>query len=390
MSRKKEDSEERKRRREGGGKEGGIRKEDNFEELYLDEFIQKLNSIMPDHLHKYIPAIISTVEYSMAPYHYSVSLLRSLKNRGYKLYYLSNWSSWGIDILEQSGKFDKMIELFDGGIISGDVGVRKPDKNIYELLIDRYELEPSDCIFFDDRSENVKTAEELGIYGMPFNQNTVQWIYDNFLQNSVEESLPPAWANDATVVLANYKSDPRREILFLSDEYMGNKLIFVDDDGKFKAMSRTTFANEFTNVKTYSVPKDESYYNLLKNIKKNDKNMSMAYIYEALSNTSDCLSLEEIEFNPKFKRFNMKDKLTDKKISVLFESVKTYNDIIKIPLFLQEDVEYRDTLISEYSNLNIYEDSNGYFLMDEETGLRIPSKKDITDITEQDVEFILS
>lgn len=210
-------------------------------------------------------------------------------------------------------------------------------------------------------------------------------IHEN---SSIEECMPPAWANDATVALANYKTDPRKEVLFLSDEYMGNNLIFVDADGKFKAMSRTTFANEFTNVRTYSVPKDESYKKLLEDIKQNVGIKDMTYIYEALSGTEDCLCFEEIEFNPKFKRFNMNERLKDKNLSILKESI-VMDGIIKLPLFLEEDVQYRDRLIPNGSPLNILQDPNGYFIINTENGLRMPSVDNITSITESDVKFMM-
>ena len=64
-------------------------------------------------------------------------------------------------------KFD-LSRLFKIIIISGEVGYRKPDKRIYNILLDRIQSPPSDCVFVDDRSKNLRPGSEIGIKTIRF------------------------------------------------------------------------------------------------------------------------------------------------------------------------------------------------------------------------------
>nr|MCR5654305.1 HAD-IA family hydrolase [Lachnospiraceae bacterium] len=50
------------------------------------------------------------------------------------------------------------------GILSYQEWLIKPDREIYDLLLRRYELKPEECLFFDDRADNCETAERVGIH----------------------------------------------------------------------------------------------------------------------------------------------------------------------------------------------------------------------------------
>ena len=73
---------------------------------------------------------------------------------------LSN--SWGTDWYP----YDKLNEIFDDLVISGDVGLRKPDPAIYQLAMDRFGATPDQCAFVDDLNHNVHVADELGMLGV--------------------------------------------------------------------------------------------------------------------------------------------------------------------------------------------------------------------------------
>ena len=95
----------------------------------------------------------------------SVKVLFELKEKGVLLYILSNWSAETYPIAEE--RFD-FLSWFDGKIISGEEGIVKPDLEIYKLLIKRYDLNPYQTVFIDDKEENIKSAELLGIHGIHF------------------------------------------------------------------------------------------------------------------------------------------------------------------------------------------------------------------------------
>ena len=95
----------------------------------------------------------------------SVKILSELKEKRVLLYILSNWSAETYPIAEE--RFD-FLKLFDGKIISGEEGIVKPDVEIYKLLIKRHDLNPQHTVFIDDKEENVRAAELLGIHGIHF------------------------------------------------------------------------------------------------------------------------------------------------------------------------------------------------------------------------------
>lgn len=86
--------------------------------------------------------------------------LRRLK-KDYRLYYLSNYS---VPMRRRTtAVLNSFLPLMDGGIFSCDVGKIKPDPEIYQMLFDRYCLDPSQCVFLDDSAVNVRAAEALGM-----------------------------------------------------------------------------------------------------------------------------------------------------------------------------------------------------------------------------------
>ena len=94
-------------------------------------------------------------------------LIDELKAEGYKLYVLSNMSREFIDFLRKQ----KVYENFDGDVVSCEVGIVKPMPEIYDLLLKRFDLDPAETIFIDDRKENVDAAAEKGIATFHFDRN---------------------------------------------------------------------------------------------------------------------------------------------------------------------------------------------------------------------------
>jgi len=60
------------------------------------------------------------------------------------------------------------VQYMDGGIFSFELNLIKPDAAIYHALLERYQLNPDECVFFDDVEKNVKAACEVGIHGVLF------------------------------------------------------------------------------------------------------------------------------------------------------------------------------------------------------------------------------
>lgn len=83
-----------------------------------------------------------------------------LKEKGYKIYLLSNYPKELFAFHTKDADFMKDI---DGKVVSYEIHVTKPNLDIYRHLLEKYSLNPKECVFFDDREENTKAAEELGI-----------------------------------------------------------------------------------------------------------------------------------------------------------------------------------------------------------------------------------
>lgn len=96
---------------------------------------------------------------------FACSWITSLKARGYQVLFLSNYSTQMRSANPQALSF---IEYMDGGVFSCDVKMVKPDRGIYECIIDKYNLSPEECIFIDDNAENIEAANEIGIHGIQY------------------------------------------------------------------------------------------------------------------------------------------------------------------------------------------------------------------------------
>jgi putative hydrolase of the HAD superfamily len=93
----------------------------------------------------------------MRPDYAMVNAVRAAKEAGVRTGLVSN--SWG------RGRYDRsqFPALFDGVVISGEVGLRKPEPEIYALGAERVGLPPVECVFVDDLPGNLKPARELGM-----------------------------------------------------------------------------------------------------------------------------------------------------------------------------------------------------------------------------------
>lgn len=89
-----------------------------------------------------------------------IDLMRTLKQQGYPLYGLSNWSREKFDTVKDEMVFLPLLEDY---LISGDAGVIKPDERIYRILLERIDRPAEECIFIDDSRENISAAQQLGL-----------------------------------------------------------------------------------------------------------------------------------------------------------------------------------------------------------------------------------
>ena len=88
----------------------------------------------------------------------SIDILKKLKDKNYECYVLSNWSAETFLGMTDDYPF---LKLFDGLLISGEDKLIKPDHAIYQLARDRFNLNPEETVFIDDKQENIEAAKGL-------------------------------------------------------------------------------------------------------------------------------------------------------------------------------------------------------------------------------------
>lgn len=98
----------------------------------------------------------------MYPIDSNVQLLPALKKNNIKLYYLSNFP---LDVFDEIKSDYYFFRYFDGGIISSEAKLSKPDLRFYKLLMDKYALVPDESLYIDDLEINVRAAEAAGMKG---------------------------------------------------------------------------------------------------------------------------------------------------------------------------------------------------------------------------------
>jgi len=92
-------------------------------------------------------------------YEENLKIAFDLKQKGIPIFILSNFPGDQFDIYASKNKF---VNEFDDMIISGKVGLKKPDVKIYELAIKKFVCDPKTTLFIDDRPENTESAEKTG------------------------------------------------------------------------------------------------------------------------------------------------------------------------------------------------------------------------------------
>jgi 2-haloacid dehalogenase len=101
------------------------------------------------------------------PIEANVAVLRRLRDAGEPVHALSNFARQKFALARQRYDF---LDAFDTRIISGEVGVAKPARRIYEILFERTGLRPEELLFVDDSLANVAAAEALGMAAIHYRE----------------------------------------------------------------------------------------------------------------------------------------------------------------------------------------------------------------------------
>ena len=115
---------------------------------------------------EYIDRIYQEMDKMLVQFDYAVSWIQELKERGYRIYILSNWSKPAYDACKDTAL--SFLPLVDGVVFSYKELVIKPDKEIYDIICSRYDINPEEAVFLDDTEKNIVAAREFGLHGIVF------------------------------------------------------------------------------------------------------------------------------------------------------------------------------------------------------------------------------
>ena len=133
--------------------------------MTTDEVIDIFAESAPEY-RKYIEQIFEDPTQMIAQYDYAKSWIKELKERGYRVYILSNWSKPTYEAcLDNELDF---LPLVDGAVFSFQEHLIKPDKRIFETICSRYNIHPSEAVFLDDNDRNVISSREFGLNTIHF------------------------------------------------------------------------------------------------------------------------------------------------------------------------------------------------------------------------------
>lgn len=137
--------------------------------MTTEEVIDTFAESAPEY-RKYIEQIFEDPTKMIAQYDYAKPWIKELKERGYKVYILSNWSKPTYEAcLDNELDF---LPLVDGAVFSFQEHLIKPDKRIFETICSRYGIHPAEAVFLDDNDRNVISSREFGLNTIHFKSYT--------------------------------------------------------------------------------------------------------------------------------------------------------------------------------------------------------------------------
>ena len=129
-----------------------------------DQVIPGILEKLPPELHEKVSAMVTDFYDYMPPFPETYELIKELKEKGYKIYLLSNATP---------RFFDRFLDIpafkyFDGLFISALYKLLKPNREIYEAFCNKFSLDPTECFFIDDLEANIEGAKKYGMQGFVF------------------------------------------------------------------------------------------------------------------------------------------------------------------------------------------------------------------------------
>ena len=126
-----------------------------------EELVLKVVSMIGSTYQKKVEEVIWNWPSYIDIYREVFPVLSELKKKGDRIFVLSNTSKVFYDLLDE--QLSPLKELLDGFVLSCDIKAIKPDLAMFKEILDKYQLDPANCVFLDDIEDNTSAAEKLGI-----------------------------------------------------------------------------------------------------------------------------------------------------------------------------------------------------------------------------------
>jgi 2-haloacid dehalogenase len=129
------------------------------------EAVAERQQLFPEHAHFIALWKTGWEQMLREPIHETVDVLAALRERGDRLVALTNWSAETFPVALARFAF---LQWFEDIVVSGEVGLAKPDPRIFHLAVERNRLDPSRTLFVDDSHVNVEAARATGLHAVHF------------------------------------------------------------------------------------------------------------------------------------------------------------------------------------------------------------------------------
>ena len=126
-----------------------------------EELVLKVVSMIGSTYQKKVEEVIWNWPSYIDIYREVFPVLSELKKKGHRIFVLSNTSKVFYDLLDE--QLSPLKEVLDGFVLSCDIKAIKPDLAMFKEILDKYQLNPTNCVFLDDIEDNTIAAEKLGI-----------------------------------------------------------------------------------------------------------------------------------------------------------------------------------------------------------------------------------
>ena len=125
--------------------------------IELIEYLSNANPKYQDEINKILRS--NNLKYMLPPKIDMIEYYKLLKQKGYKIYLCSNITEDTYNYIKDNFE---IIQIADGGVFSWDENISKPNREIYDKLINKYEINVTETVFIDDTNSNIEIAKKIG------------------------------------------------------------------------------------------------------------------------------------------------------------------------------------------------------------------------------------